>query len=147
MLGGAREGLREFAHIVYPKIENVSVYLRPIYGNAFILDCTQSCAIRVKAKQKPHSSSRITHCNFCPSSLNTDGRTSADPRPRTFVSRLGLFGAPCSQRGVSGYPPAPNGRCLRASPCSAPLPGASEHQRRADLSSFNAYSSLLRGFG
>ena len=38
-------------------------------------------------------------------------------------------------RGVPGYPPAPDERCPRASPCSAPLPGASEHQRRADLSS------------
>ena len=45
-------------------------------------------------------------------------------------------------RGVSGYPPAPNGRCLRASPCSAPLPGASEHQRRAGLSSFQRLLKL-----
>ena len=45
-------------------------------------------------------------------------------------------------RGVSGYPPALNGRCLRASPCSAPLPGASEHQRRADLSSFQRLLKL-----
>ena len=45
-------------------------------------------------------------------------------------------------RGVSGYPPALSGRYLRASPCSAPLPGASEHQRRAGLSSFQRLLKL-----